>query len=530
MSPGPKDPATQRALWLLRSASGLFLSQLLGVAAHAQAASDQGAAAAAGSEAIATAPEQLRRTGVSALELASQGYAALQAGSLKTAADRFTAALERGGLDPATERTVILSLSDTLMALNEPTHAAAVLSLVRSDPATDYDTASRLAFALDKAGKRPEAAAAFGAAARIAPGVTERTLMLKARVYELTALERGPEALADARALAEVPALGREDAVSMAYVAVKFKDDRLAMRFFQRADGLAPLTGDQALDAAYCARRLGDDAAALRFFKASLKGRPPSREEAQKRYQIRRAVADLSRKYGVLAGVFYDDAGVFPTALPHSGHGNLQVGGEAYYRPFGYNDGRPIDLFARAFVTTASKAGGTVGPHTWQGWVGVRAKPFADLNFVVEGSRLFKIGSASISDWEARAAFSATTGMDLRQDKSSWPLGHLYVDVAQLIDRGETFAVAEARVGRVFRMADSRLLAAPFLGAYAAHDSALTHPSSLGFGPGVWLRQWFNESADTAPRSTLDMVVQYRFRIGGDERASGFFLTFSASL
>jgi hypothetical protein len=32
-----------------------------------------------------------------------------------------------------------------------------------------------------------------------------------------------------------------------------------------------------------------------------------------------------------------------------------------------------------------------------------------------------------------------------------------------------------------------------------------------------------------APQSYVDLSLQYRLRLGGDKRASGFFLTFSAS-
>jgi hypothetical protein len=120
--------------------------------------------------------------------------------------------------------------------------------------------------------------------------------------------------------------------------------------------------------------------------------------------------------------------------------------------------------------------------------------------------------------------------MDLRQDRSSWPMRHVYADAARLIRRRETFAVVDARAGRAYRIGTSRLMAAPFLGAYATYDSARAHPSAVGVGPGIWLRQWFRGSAEAAPRSAVDLTLQYRVRLGGDRRASGLFLTFSATI
>jgi hypothetical protein len=525
---------SSRVLWLLRSASGLVLSQAVGVAAHAQAnpAQDHPAAATGtASEAIATAPREWRAPAMDGAVLADEGYAAIRAGDPQRAADRLGAALAHGGLDPQAERVAVLTLSDTLMTLNEPEHAAAVLTLIKAPPATDYQVASRLAFAMEKAGKPKEAASAFATAAAAAPGPAEQSQMLKGRAFSLTALDRGPEALETAARLADAPGLGRDDAVSLAYMAVKYGDDRLALRFFDRADAMSGLDGDPAANAAYAARRLGDDARALKYFKASLKGPSQAARDAQKRYQIRREVADLSRRFGAVASVFYGTGDTFTGGIVrHADHSNVQIGGEAYFRPFGFNGGRTVEVFGRVFETAASKAGDATGARTIQGWVGVRARPFPQLNFVLEGARLLKIGSTSISDWQVRAAFSATTGMDLRQDKRAWNMRHVYADVSHLVDRDETFAVVDARAGRAFRVGKGNLMAAPFAGAYLTHDSALRRSTALGVGPGIWLRQWLRETEEAAPRSAVVLTLQYRFRLGGDKRASGFFLTFSAAL
>ncbi|MEO6292638.1 MAG: hypothetical protein ABIO88_08455, partial [Burkholderiaceae bacterium] len=41
---------------------------------------------------------------------------------------------------------------------------------------------------------------------------------------------------------------------------------------------------------------------------------------------------------------------------------------------------------------------------------------------------------------------------------------------------------------------------------------------------GVSLRYWFNEDRYNAPRSYMDLSLQYRGRISGDDRAKGVFV------
>src|SRR6185312_12018136 len=247
MSPIHAGPG--RGLWLLYPASALLLAQLAATAAHAAEEAQPAADVAPGAQ--PPAPETAATTPGAAA--ADAGYAALKAGDPKAAADRFVNALQHDDLAPDAHRAVVLTLSDTLAELGQPDHAAAVLSLLKGQP--DYATASRLAFALDAAGHKVEAAVAYMIAAPLAPTEAERLTMQKGRVFDLAASEEKADALAAARPLVAAPGLTQADAVNLAYVAVKFRDDRLALKFFDRAQALAPLTANVALDAAYSARR-----------------------------------------------------------------------------------------------------------------------------------------------------------------------------------------------------------------------------------------------------------------------------------
>lgn len=463
-------------------------------------------------------------------DLANRGYAAVRAGDAAAASGDFAAALEAGGLSETQARDVRLAWADALAMSGRSDHVPTALGPLAQEPG--YEIQSRLAMALDVTSQRREAAAAYAAAAAAAPSPEQRITMLKGRLYALAAVPLGPESLAAARDLAAAPGLSRDDLVNFAVFCVKFGDDRLAQRFFARANDSRPLAGTMALDAAYSARRAADDAAAVRYFKRALDDAVlAGPTQAEPRFVVRREVADLSRRGGAYASAFYDDSNTLTGRVPGAGRGNFQVGGEAYLRPFGYNGGRPVDLFVRAFETLGSRSGYPTGGQTLQGWVGARVKPVASQNLVLEASRLVKLGSRASNDWMVRGAYSTTGGMDLRRDRTSSTMWQVYGDVAKLVDSGETFGVADARVGRSFQPGglNGKVILAPFVGAALSYDSSSARKAALGAGPGIWARVWTREDRYRAPQSYVDMSLQYRVRVAGDRRARGLFAVFSVA-
>jgi tetratricopeptide (TPR) repeat protein len=464
-----------------------------------------------------------------AYKAAEAGYSAMAAGDLKRAAQNFSSALQTRTLPAEPERNVRLSLADVLMQLHEHQLAADLLAPLAAEQS--YEVQARRAFALDGAGRRAEAASAYQAAQPLAPTPQAAQLMARSRVFALAALDRRAETLSVIGELAATPELPAQALVELASEAQHFGDDRLALRLYARADALTPLSGDTAMNAGYSARRGHDDAAAAHYFSrgladAAFKGAP---NVDQARFQVRREIAELTRRWGATASIFYDDSNGL-SRLPGAGRGNLQAGLEVYYRPLGYHSGRPVEVFARAFETLDTARGDPVGAETVQGWVGVRAKPLETQNLVLEASRLVKLGARSRADWMVRASASAGTGMDLRQDRRAWPVWSLFGDAAHLIDADETFGVAEARIGRSYRTgADSRLILAPFAGLHATYDSGAATHVALGVEPGLWVRRWFRPGEFAAPRSFADLTLQYRIRLAGARRAEGLFASFSVS-
>jgi hypothetical protein len=88
-----------------------------------------------------------------------------------------------------------------------------------------------------------------------------------------------------------------------------------------------------------------------------------------------------------------------------------------------------------------------------------------------------------------------------------------------------TYATANARLGRTYRLdaLSPRLTVFPHAVIGMDYDSAIDHSVPVGVGAGVAARYWFRGGPYDAPRSFVDVSVQYRFRVAGDDRAKGVF-------
>ena len=322
---------------------------------------------------------------------------------------------------------------------------------------------------------------------------------------------------------------------NIAYLAVLVGDDESALTAFNRAkvSGTLPNTATQ--DAAYTAVRVGSNDQALEYFKQTidLAEVRPSLLTPQQLFNTRREIADRSRQWGANAAVTY--RGISPSALtttgPATSNDSVQVGAEAWWRPFDSRDGRTLELFGGLSETLSSKAGFATGAESVQGTIGTRVKPLADINLVLSLERRFAIGSKTTTDWLPRIAYSADTGTDLRVDTSNWMTATVYAEAGRFIKQHQTYATFEGQIGRSFRLdaVNPKLVIFPHAVLGADYNSSFTgeSKSALGVGAGVSLRHWFNEDRYNAPRSYSDISLQYRKRISGDDRASGVFLRFT---
>ncbi len=334
----------------------------------------------------------------------------------------------------------------------------------------------------------------------------------------------------------EAPAYDLDSRRGYALLALNRPEEALSA--LTQALAAQKLDRDGMLNAAYVAKRLALNTQAIDLFKAALAD--PVTEsapwDAQRRFEIRREVAELSRTWGAYASLSYGGVGLMPNALQpaatSSGGKVLQAGLELYWRPprIGFRNGRIVELFGRVFETLShtqeqGQEAGATGPQTRQGALGIRWKPFTDYNLILEVGRLIKLGDQARSDWLLRAAISLGQGLDLRLAPSSWWQWQLYGEWVNYPETPQNLSNFEGRLGRSFRLTNplDRLVVTPFLAIGGGYDDTLKTPEALGAGPGVNLRVWFREDADHAPRSYLDANLQYRFKLAGDDRAEGVF-------
>ncbi|RYF44166.1 MAG: bacteriophage N4 adsorption protein A [Comamonadaceae bacterium] len=389
--------------------------------------------------------------------------------------------------------------------------------------------------AAQRAGEPAQALAAANAALAL-DGADAGLLARRGRIHEQ--LGNADRARADFQAaLAQARAVGPGSAlaqVDQAYLAVSLGDDRSAQESFALADAQAGLPVTALQDSAYASMRAGSDAQAVGYFKraidAAQQPSPALKLEPQLLFATRRAVADVSRTWGVLASLAYRNGGGvvpgFGVAPGSAGTKTLQAGAEVYWRPFGYRNGRYVEVFGRGFNTLYSQAGGATGSDSLQTALGIRWKPLGDHNAVLSVSRVFSRGGTP-DDWLAQAAYSLDHGTDLRVDVPSWWTGRVSAEAGHYLGQSQTYGLASVQAGRSLRMesGDGKAVLFPHAVAAAEYNSSYAETLAVGAGPGVSLRYWFREDRYAAPQSYVDFTLQYRARISGDKRASGLFLT-----
>lgn len=331
--------------------------------------------------------------------------------------------------------------------------------------------------------------------------------------------------------LAAVPAADQtpQGRLDMAYLSTRIGDDKAARESFAAADAGGALPPTSLLDAGYAAMRSKQDEEAVGYFKRAIDAANglQLKMEPQMLYDTRRAVADLTRKWGVLAGLtMRNGAGVVPgfgVTGGSAGDRVTQTGAEVYYRPWGYRNGEFVEFFARGFMTLDDRAGGFEGGDSFQGGVGVRWKPISSQNLVLSFSRVF--GPNVDDDWLAQVGYSLDYGTDLRVDAPSWWTLRGYGEVGRYLEAGNDYGIAQVLAGRSYLVGNSgRTVVFPHVFLGMEYDSTLSEQVAAGVGPGVSLRHWFREDTYNAPRSYWDLTMQYRARLTGDDRMKGFFL------
>lgn len=292
-----------------------------------------------------------------------------------------------------------------------------------------------------------------------------------------------------------------------------------------------PVPDPHLLDAAYTAQRLGEKKQSIKWFSQAIETADAGRMHLDPvtRENVRQTVSDLDRQWGLSTGISYGSVGVMnPAFAPSLSHRKtLQSAAELYWRsPWaGDGGGKHLEVYIRGNLTHYDGTEGATGISTLQSAIGVRLKPLSTHNVVIAAEHLFKVGRDSRDDWLLRAAWSDGEGAQLPAGKNSGRYWQTYAEVDYFVKHPQVLATMEARYGRNFRMTtvSPNLSMAPHLVITAGYDSLLARRSTLGAGAGVHIRYRFREDAHHAPQSYIDLTVQYRIRIAGDDRSKGVF-------
>lgn len=342
------------------------------------------------------------------------------------------------------------------------------------------------------------------------------------------------EAQEQARAVVRDGLLAALPPVPAAYIAERAGASDVALREFKRADASGKLPAGTLADAGFAAVAANRDVDAARFFERALdmnatsKSRTDANLTAQQLDDMRGAHSEATRKWGFEVSLDYRGAGMQPGfgSTPSPGiANNWQAGVEAYWRPFGSLGERMFELYARGYESFGVKDSGASGASSIEAALGARAKPFAKLDAVVAFEHIFALGSRAQSDWLARLAYSGGVGTERRTDVPAWWTTEVYAETGHYLQRGSTYATANVRAGRTYRMdrVSPRWTVFPYAVVGADYDSSINGNVPIGAGIGVSTRYAFRDSPYDTLRSYVDLSLQYRLRVAGDDRARGVF-------
>ncbi|WP_426143346.1 NfrA family protein [Pseudomonas sp. DWP3-1-2] len=482
-------------------------------------------------------------------DIAVQAYAALARKDAASATTLASEAIRRAPQNPAYRSLLVSALTDQ-KRLPEAVAAASDGLQATGDDARLLAQRGRLRQQTgDDAGARRDFTQALALGSL--PTYEEASLYA-ALGQRRTARER----LQQARTAGELD--GMSD-LQVAYLSVQAGDDDAAHESFRKADIATGLTPTATQDAAYTAMRVNDDEHAVGYFKRVIDAEKSGELDmpAQQLFDTRRAVADVSRTWGLISTTSYrgnsSTSGLSsaPSTGGNSGGSNnsstdsLQNSTELSWRPLGYRNARFVELYGRVTDTLWSKNGDSdTGLDALQGALGVRVKPFTSLNVMAAVERTFPLGSSNVDgDWLLRLGYGSSIGTDLRVDTPSWWTSQLFAEAGHYVNDSRNYFNSEWQGGRSYAIGGtgSRWVTFPHVVAAFDYDSKMDSETqsdgsvdyssgrAAGVGLGNNVRYWFREDAYNAPQSYVDFSLQYRVKVFGDDRAKGVFarLTYS---
>jgi len=341
--------------------------------------------------------------------------------------------------------------------------------------------------------------------------------------YALSALERHVHA-ADAFAAALAISVDARTLTALGYARLAAGDRAGAITAFERAVARTPRDTLLLRQLGYLYKARGERARAATYFRRALSsgGQGAGGADPAERDRLRREVRHLERRlWGGLSLFWRDDgpAGGRPLALGSRVLSQSQGMAEANLR-LGWPEigaGRWLAGFSR-LIWRIGGASPRPADESLQAGFGIKAKPLAAQNLVLALERLVAVGRFARDDWLARAAWSAGSGLEPPPGADSWPMWHLYLDLAAIdfADPDLQFN-AESRVGWGFQSGRIRLIP-HLLAASFVQDDALGTDSLVEAGPALSLQLPLGGGPQRAPGAALELRLAYRVKLAGSAR------------
>ncbi|WP_206950668.1 NfrA family protein [Trinickia acidisoli] len=346
------------------------------------------------------------------------------------------------------------------------------------------------------------------------------------------------EAAAAARALIADGLLDSLSPLDAGYVALRAGDNARALAAFRRADAQGKLPASTLADVGYAAASDDRDADSARYFERAidklaaddqrtLHG-PAKGAAAQELEDLRAAHSEATRRWGFDVSLDYRGAGLqsgFATAPQATMSNGWEAGAEVYWRPFGSLGDRMLELYMRGYESFGVAGGEPTGASSLETAFGVRAKPLADIDAIVAFERLVPIGSQAQGDWLARLAYSGGIGTERRVDVPSWWTLSTYAEGGHYIVHPSNYATAVVEAGRTYRLdrISPRVTLFPYAVFGADYDTTVDRSVPIGAGVGATASYAFRDGRYDTLRSSVELSLQYRWKIAGDDRARGVF-------
>ena len=307
---------------------------------------------------------------------------------------------------------------------------------------------------------------------------------------------------------------------ALAYAFEKAGDQQNAGRLFNVLAERNPDSSHWRKALAYVDMRLSHNAEAAESLRQAL-DRTPALDNAsatadakQQNYAMRSDITQLTHSYdltiyhGHISNSYAGAPAVYwlgPEIFPAS------TGIEAAYQPprIGLRNGKMFQLFGRLLWSDDSLP--LVGQR-YQGGIGARYKPFARPNFWISAERLFHTADWANKGWLLRGLYSWNIGSEPRPAYKAWKYTYSLSDSAyEFGSRHRYFAqYAELRQGVTMKVADNLLFTPHVIGDTRWQSQSGVLGSYLETGGGASLRYLFNQSRYEAPRSSFELLLQFK--------------------